>query len=201
MKKSLSILALLAIFFMNMLQAQVNIGGNPVSFVVEKTVFLEPITFDQMPPLNMEVIEAEDALWEAERALGMSKIGRRFGIEFEVDYDLHNSGNWTFLPDGGKLWRLGIECPGALSINLIFDQYRLPAGATLYVFSEDTHDKIGGFTDRNNQADNFFATDIVLSDKIIIEYFQPEHAGFEGVLRLATIVHGYRGSSAFQKGF
>jgi hypothetical protein len=149
----------------------------------------------------MATIEAEDEEWEAELAAGMIKIGRRFGIELEVDYDLHNSGNWTYLPDGGKLWLLGIECPQALSINLIFDQYRLPAGATLYIYSADKSDKIGGFTDYNNQADNLFATDIVLSDKIVIEYYQPANTTFDGELRLATVVHGYRGSSAYPRGF
>ncbi|MDR2972959.1 MAG: T9SS type A sorting domain-containing protein [Bacteroidales bacterium] len=183
------------------LQAQVNIGGNPVSFDYEGKGILEPLIFVQTPPLDMAVVEAEDEQWEAERTAGMMKIGRRFGIEFEVEYDLHYSGTWTCLPDGGKLWRLGVECPEALSINLIFNRYRLPSGATLYIYSEDKHDKIGGFTDYNNQADNFFATDVVLSDKIVIEYYQPVNADFDGELRLATIVHGYRGPGEFTKGF
>ena len=185
----------------NVLEAQVSIGGKPVSYNYEEKSVLEPLTFVQTPPLDMAVVEAEDAQWEAERAAGMIKIGRRFGIEFTVDYDIHNSGTWTCLPDGGRLWRLGVECPEALSINLIFDQYRLPYGATLYIFSEDKHDKIGGFTDYNNQADNFFATDVVLSDKIVIEYYQPADADFDGELRLATIVHGYRGPGDLAKSF
>jgi len=197
----LSLMTLFTILCMNMLQAQVNIGGNPVSYKYEKTGTLEPISFEQMPPLDMKTIEAEDAQWDADVAAGITKIGRRFGIEFEVDYDLQNSGTWANLPDGGKLWRLGIECPGALSINLIFDRYRLPKGSTVYVFAENESDKIGGFTDYNNQADNFFATDIVLSDKIVIEYYQPGNAAFDGELRLATVVHGYRGSSAYPKSF
>jgi len=202
MKKILfSSLTLLALLCMNILQAQVNIGGTPISFNYEKTGLLEPLTFEQMPQIDMAIIEIEDAQWEAERAAGVTKIGRRFGIEFEVDYDLHNSGIWTELPDGGKLWRLGVECRGALSINLIFDQCRLPKGATLYVFSVDKHDILGGFTNRNNQADNFFATDIVSSDKIIIEYYQPVNADSDGELRLATIVHGYRGLSLSKKLF
>ena len=202
MKKiTLLSLMLFSLLCMNMLQAQVNIGGNPVSFTYEKSGILEPLIFDEMPPLNMSVVEAEDAQWEAERLTGMIKIGRRFGIEFEVDYAFDNSGKWTYLPNGGKLWRLGIECPEALSINLIFDQYRLPAGATLYIYSADKRDKIGGFTEYNNQADNFFATDVVLSDKVIIEYYQPANADFDGELRLATIVHGYRTPSTFTKAF
>jgi AraC-like DNA-binding protein len=70
---------------MNFLQAQVNIGGTPVSFNYEESKFLESLAFEQMPPLDMVAIEAEDEQWEAERAAGMMKIGRRFGIEFEVD--------------------------------------------------------------------------------------------------------------------
>ncbi|MCL2246356.1 MAG: T9SS type A sorting domain-containing protein [Lentimicrobiaceae bacterium] len=187
---------------MNLIQAQVNIGGDPISFGYEKTGILTPLNdFEQMPPINMSVIEAEDAQWEVERAAGMMKIGRRFGITFEVDYDLHNSGIWTSLPDGGKVWRLGIECSGALSINLIFDQYRLPKGATLYIYGNKKSDKLGGFTDYNNQADNFFATDIVLDDKIIVEYYQPNHVEFDGVLRIANIIHGYRGLSLSAKVF
>ncbi|MDR2972960.1 MAG: hypothetical protein LBU83_13725, partial [Bacteroidales bacterium] len=189
-KNGILVLTLLILLCIN-LQAQINIGGNPVSFDYEGKRILEPLIFVQTPLLDMAVVEAEDAQWEAERAAGMIKIGRRFGIEFEVEYDLHNSGTWTCLPDGGKLWRLGVECPEALSINLIFDQYRLPSGATLYIYSEDKYDKIGGFTDYNNQADNFFATDVVLSNKIVIEYFQPVNADFDGELRLATIIHGY----------
>jgi len=185
---------------MNILQAQVNIGGEPMSYSYEKTGILTPITFEQMPPLDMAIIEAEDIQWEAERAAGVFKTGRRFGIEFEVDYDLHNSGIWTNLPNGGKLWRLGIECFDAFSINLIFDQYRLPKGATLYIYDENKRDKIGGFTEYNNQADYFFATDIILSEKIIIEYYQPCNADFEGELRLATVVHGYRGPGAYSRG-
>ena len=194
-------LVLIALFGTNNLQAQINIGGNPVSYNYEERAILDPLTFVQTPPLDMTVVEAEDVQWEAERAAGMTKTGRRFGIEFEVNYDLHNSGTWTCLPDGGKLWRLGVECPKALSINLIFDQYYLPAGATVYIYSEDKRDKIGGFTNYNNQADNFFATDVVLSDKIVIEYFQPVDAAFDGELRLATIVHGYRGPGEFMRGF
>ena len=181
------------------LQAQINVGGNPVSFQYEGKSVLESPIFVQTPLLNMAVVEAEDAQWETERAAGMMKIGRRFGIEFEVEYDLHNSGTWSCLPDGGRLWCLGVECPDALSINLIFDRYRLPYGATLYIYSEDKRDKIGGFTDYNNQTDNFFATDVVLSDKIIIEYYQPAAVDFDGELRLATIVHGYRGPGEMAK--
>ena len=198
--KKIAVLALtLFALLCTNLQAQINIGGTPLSYDYEGKGILDPLIFIQTPPLDMAAVEAEDAQWEAERAAGMMKIGRRFGIEFQVEYDLYNSGIWTCLPDGGRVWRLGVECPEALSINLIFDKYRLPQGATLYIYSEDRRDKIGGFSDYNNQADNFFATDVVLSDKIVIEYFQPADAHFDGELRLATIVHGYRGPGEFTR--
>jgi len=203
MKKiNLFILMLLALLCMNALQAQVNIGGTPKSYECEKNgMFLEPPVFVQTAPLDMAAIEAEDAQWEAERAAGMLKIGRRFGIEFEVQYDLYNSGTWTYFPDGSELWRLGVECPDALTINLIFDRYHLPAGATLYIYNAYKRDLIGGFTNYNNQDDYAFATDVVDGDRIIIEYYQPANTEFEAELRLGTIVHGYRGTLIYDKGF
>jgi hypothetical protein len=45
-----------------------------------------------------------------------------FGKEFEVDFNLLNSGVWTDLANGDRLWRLGISSKNAYSLNLIFNK-------------------------------------------------------------------------------
>ena len=201
-KNTILSLIFISLLYLNTLQAQVNIGGTPKSYECEKTgILIDPPVFVQTAPLDMAAIEAEDTQWEIERALGGTKIGRRFGIEFEVQYDLYNSGAWTYFPDGSELWRLGIECPDALTINLIFDRYRLPAGATLYIYNANKRDMIGGFTNYNNQEDYYFATDLVEGDQIVIEYYQSANTEFEAELRLGTIVHGYRCTLIHEKSF
>ncbi|MDR2425074.1 MAG: hypothetical protein LBD59_10195, partial [Prevotellaceae bacterium] len=67
-----------------------------------------------MPALNMALIYQED---ESDEANGLPP---RFGYSHPVNYDLTNSGEWTTLANGDKIWRLNIECAGALSINLLY---------------------------------------------------------------------------------
>lgn len=40
-------------------------------------------------------------------------IPPRFGQRLKVNYTIDNSGEWTDLLDGGKIWRLSINSPGA----------------------------------------------------------------------------------------
>ena len=61
----------------------------------------------------------------------------QFGHPFEVDFNLNNSGNWTTLDNGDRLWLLSIECPEAKSINLLYDKYWLPEGATLHIYNKN----------------------------------------------------------------
>ena len=42
----------------------------------------------------------------------------RFGASHDVNYSLENSGSWADVSDG-RVWRLNISSPGALTINLI----------------------------------------------------------------------------------
>lgn len=194
--KNLFLISILWIGLSVVSNAQINIGGLPVSFSLETKTAAEEIPFVRTAVLDMESIEQEDLFEDT----GFSKLGRRFGIDHIVDYGMDGSGVWSCLQDGSKLWRLGIECPDALSINLTFDQYLLPPGATLYLYSDDKSDVLGGFTSYNNQADGYFATSFVFSDRIIIEYHQPVDAEFDGVLHLWRITHGYRGPGEFLKG-
>lgn len=195
MKKPFFVTFILITLFIHGVFAQINIGGTPYGLSEAAKSLTEEVPFVVTPALDMQAIVAEDEREDH----GIHKIGRRFGIEHDVDYGLHNAGVWSCLPDGGKLWRLGVECPEALSINLIFDQYLLPSGATLYLFDENGKDILGGFTDYNNQEDGFFATSLIFSDRIIIEYYQPADAEFDGALHLQQIIHGYRGAGEFLK--
>ena len=75
-----------------------------------------------MPSLDIETIRRED-IEDMQNGLPF-----RFGYKHEVDYTLENSGEWTDLPDGGRLWPLEISCQGAFSINLTYDRFWLPEG-------------------------------------------------------------------------
>ncbi len=169
--------------------AQINIGGSPYAWDnTFKTDADIPIV--RMPLLDMQKIKDED---EADEQTGLPP---RFGYKHEVTLTLDNSGIWTELEDGSRLWQLEIHCPNAQSVNLTFSKFRLPEKGVMYVYSKDKKHSIGGFTHQNNKGTDAnprgFATGLVFSERIIIEYFEPVESKSKSIINISGIVHGYR---------
>jgi hypothetical protein len=108
---------------------QISTAEEPVSFRTANIPALRTNdrTAKSMPSFDIERIQAEDREEESK--------GRppRFGYRQEVNYNLDNSGEWTTLPDGSRIWRLAISSPGALSINLLYDKFWIPDGAKFFI--------------------------------------------------------------------
>ena len=165
------------------LMAQISSGGTPVSFTKAVRADIHAVT---MPPVDVAALLAEDSI---EQGKG---IPYRFGFPFEVNYDLDNSGTWENLNDGGRLWRLRVECPGAYSINLVYDEFWLPEGAKFFIYNEDRSYVIGAFTERNNKEYEKFATALVKGDVSILEYYEPADVEEPGVISIQRIIHAYK---------
>jgi len=176
--------------------AQISQGGEPLSFETEKANSLSEIKFQKMPPVDTEALKAEDAKTDYEGGQPW-----RFGKNIEVDFDTKNSGTWSTLKDGTKIWRLGIYSPGAVSINLTFEKYRLPEGSELFIYTPNKKEILGAFTEFNNRDDGKFAATLLPGDKIIVEYNEPAHVEFSGEINLSRVTHGYRGVYEFSKAF
>ncbi len=164
--------------------AQLSQGGTPPSFSRTLTAGLDT---RQMPSIDVEQYLVEDSI---DQSLG--GIPFRFGAEIEVDFGLQNAGEWTTLSGGDRIWRLKVTSEGAYSINLIFDRYKLPPGAKLFIYNQDRSEILGAFTDLNNKRHGMLGTAPVPGDNIILEYFEPANAEFPGEVHLKTVVHAYR---------
>jgi hypothetical protein len=110
---------------------QISTGESPVSFSSDIVPASDTRDVKTLPALDMETIHQED---EEDEQNG---IPPRFGYRHSVNYSLDNSGTWTILPNNDKIWQLEIYCPGALSINLLYDKFQLPEGAKFFVFSSN----------------------------------------------------------------
>lgn len=177
--------------------AQISQGGEPRSFDPAKAnIFSAKVPVAEMSYVDVDALRAEDALVDQYKDRPW-----RFGENLYVDLAPSNAGEWINFPNGDRIWRLCIYSPGAISINLTFDQYRLPDGADLFVYNESRTDVIGAFTSQNNQNDGVFATSLVQGDKIYIEYFEPASVQFPGEIHLYRVTHGYRGIMDFAKAF
>lgn len=101
----------------------------------------------------------------------------RFAVPVWVNYNTQNSGVWQQLEDGGKIWRLKVNIPGALGTITYYDQFWLPKGGKFWVYSEDSRQYIGAiisdFIESSKEEPIEFATAIIYGDNVVYEYYQP----------------------------
>lgn len=187
----------LALFFALMclgVNAQESHGGKPLSFI--RTNELKG-TFHT---LEMPAVDAVALMKEDEENVGKD-MPYRFGFNHYGFYTPENCGTWTTLKTGERVWRLGIKCPEALSINIAFAQFVIPEGAKLFLYNKTRDYVLGSFTSKNMQPDGQFGVDLVPGDEIVVEYNEPAKAEFKGQLNIFRITHGYRDLFKIAKAF
>ncbi len=160
----------------------------------------EPYSFqhdldEKVPIERVKTLDVQKAL-EEDIEKGISN---RFSKAINVEINLDNSGEWTNLEDGSRVWRLAIESKGAYSINLTYDNFYMPNGGRFYIYNADTSMVRGAFTKRNNKnygsEENpirHFSTAPVSGSKIILEYYEPYYSKGKGSINIATVARDYR---------
>lgn len=144
---------------------------------------------ESLPALNLTTITAEDIIDE------QNGLPPRFGVPVDVNYNLTNSGIWTILPNNDRIWRLKITCLEAVSINLLYDQFWLPEGAKLHLYTQEKTQMLGAFTSENNRGTSNnpskFTTGLLFDESIILELYEPKNVENLSVLSIDKVVHGY----------
>jgi hypothetical protein len=159
--------------------------GNPLSWsgkLPKDIEVIEAPTFDVAEQLEIDAINTATA----------KHLGNRFGYEHEMDLGINSDGSWFTTPKGDHVWRLGLSATGAYSINLIFDKFYLPEGSKLHFYAADKSQLIGAYTADNNNAQNMLGTELVNSDKAVLELFVPKGKKADAKLHIQTLVHGYK---------
>ena len=192
MKKILSLLLTILTFSVLQSKAQ-TFGGVPQSF--SKKFLSNNIPAKSMAPVDVDALMAEDALNTGK------DIPYRFGYNHYVNINADQQGLWETLPNGDKVWRMKIVCPDALSINLAFDQFNIPQGAKLFLYTPDKNYVVGSYTNENIQEDFQFGTDLIPGSEVIVEYNEPAFPSFHGQLNIFRITHGYRDMFKYAKAF
>jgi len=141
----------------------------------------------QMPSFDLEKIMAEDAVNDNIRG----KL-YRFGHEFKVDIDVKKEGTLDVLSNGDHVYRIKITSEEAKSLNFVFNTYRVPTGATIYLYNEGKTDWLGAYTNVFNREDEMLGTWMVEGESVFIEYTEPKNVIGQGELNIGRVVHGYR---------
>lgn len=146
----------------------------------------------QLPGVDLEKALAEDRL-AASKGLPL-----RYGLVSSVDTawidgSESQGGSWQTLADGSLLWRLVVSAPQVKSLDFGFSEFRLPAGAKLWLISEDRSSVHGPYTDADNPAAGSpFHTPFVVGEKTLIELVVPAHKRDFLRLHLASAARAYR---------
>ncbi len=181
---------LLSLFLVLQISAQVTNEGEPISW---KVTNLRNTTPKIMPTIDLASLQAEDLINDSRR-----DIPWRFGTELSVHLTMTNSGVWDVLPNGDRIWRLNVISEGANTLNFVFDDFYLPAGAKLYFYNNTRTDLLGAYTSSQNREDRQLGTWFVDGDNVWIEYFEPQNQIGNGSLIISKVVHGYRSVSETQ---
>jgi len=187
MKKNL--LLYLFLCFSVTLSAQITNEGTPKSWNSNRVSNLEAI---KMPAFNLEQLQAEDAVNDKK-----GDAPWRFGKEFIVNYTLENSGKWTTLENGDRIWQIRFQSDNAVTLNFLFEDFYLPRGGSIYLYNNDKTDLLGAYTHVENNSERTLGTWLVDGEDVWIEYYEPAKVAGQGILQIGKVVHGYRTQSQF----
>ncbi|MDO4672010.1 MAG: T9SS C-terminal target domain-containing protein, partial [Porphyromonadaceae bacterium] len=83
------------------------------------------------------------------------------------------------LDNGKKIYRLNLQGEDAKGIILYYNQFEIPKGGKLFIYSKDKSVVHGAYTEATNPARGHFATSPIMSEHIVMEY-EPENNEDEG---------------------
>lgn len=189
MKRVVGIVVLMFHFFHALTQIQ---GDGVGQYTVVKSATEAIATINFLQP-DIQKLRLED---EKNDIKGAGPW--RFGFNHETSLTLENSGSWTMLPNGAKVWRLKVSSKNAQTINLTFNGVVIPQGNELYVSSTDGAVVLGKFTEKHLYKGEL-GSELIPGSSAIIEYYvAPENSTNNGQLEIVTVTHGYRTTSEFQ---
>jgi hypothetical protein len=173
-------------------EAQISKGGTPYSFGSNfKNLNTSPLKILEVEAPDMEKVRQEDA---------QTVNTNRFAVARPVNLTPQNSGQWTNLENGDRIWRLHIQSKDALSLRVLFSKFWLPEGAKVYIYTPDRQYIQGAFTNLNHQASLRFANIPLDSDELIVEYYEPRNVSKAGMIEIFRVDYGYRPFADFESG-
>lgn len=125
-----------------------------------------------------------------------------FAKSFDKSYALKETGNWLPIKEG-KLWQIAFSSKGAYSLNLILSGMKIPEGAVIFAYTPGYKNIAGPFTSSYNTKSGILPIQPLPGQEIILEYFEPLKAEFEGKFVVSKISHDFTDilKTSLNKGF
>jgi hypothetical protein len=187
------LLSLVCIYTISVSHSQTKAGYTPPNFkdkVPAATTFFTLGKIDNVQESNNARLINETT---------MDKM-MRFGKEVSTNIDFISSAEKFTQPNGRVLYQFGIKSKGALSINLILENFYLADDARLFLTDPKSKKYIGAYTSINNNEAEVLGTELINSDEIVLVLDEPANAQKASRFAIKTIVHGFEDLEALAKG-
>lgn len=122
----------------------------------------------------------------------------RFGHEIDVEVDVLANASVEKFENGAVLYRYAVKSKGALSLNFVFDVFDLKKGSLMYIFDAKGDAFTGAYSFLNVNVEKNLGTDVLKSDEVIIEIYEPKNNVGTSSVHLSKVVHGFRDVDSFQ---
>ncbi len=119
-------------------------------------------------------------------------IPKRFAVAQPLRIDICRQGAWTNLGEGTRICRLALHAPGAQAIILYYDEFEIPEGGKLFVYSRDQRMVAGAFDHSSNVDGGGFANEMIPGETVVIEYAETSQVRQKASLILDEAGYVYR---------
>jgi len=177
----------LLLIFADIVSGQISQGGRPLEAPVLKS---RGIPVAAMPKVDNHILQ-QKALRASEQDLQLKPF--RFAHSFEVTISPETDGQWIYNIRGFDIWQIRIVSRGAYSLNLIFEEFNLPFGARLFLYSEQENQYLGAFTSFNNKSTGKFAVSPVAGDELVVHYEVPAGVNGKDNFVISRVNHDFMG--------
>jgi len=186
------LLLLLTLFLasLNFAKAQVKTNFNNAEVMTTKGKFGKNFLTKSphtIPAKNIKMLLEREAL---ESKPGEAKPFR-IAEAVKVDIDVVKEAAWVE-EAGFAHGKYTIVASGAKSISANFDQFKLPRGSELYVYSANGKMITGPVTENENNENNFWGTWVYKGEALTVDFKTPIESKSEIKLHISSIAYGYK---------
>jgi lysyl endopeptidase len=184
------LLSIMLLGFVSLTNAQVKTNFNNREQITAQGKFSKnfrgksPFT---IPSRDIKTLLEKDA---SESASGQPKPFK-IAEAVEVDIDVVKEADWVE-EDEFAYAQFSVIAAGAKSVSANFDQFYLPKGTELYVYSENGEMITGPVTDAENNQNNFWGTWVYKGGKLTVDLRVPVVSKSLFRLHISSIAYGYK---------
>jgi V8-like Glu-specific endopeptidase len=164
------------------LSAQLSRGGRPLEGASLGSSFQW---------INLDDVRMDEFLLQDQADALRGRKNQRIAREIPVSLDPERDGTWEILPDGSRIWRLGIRAKGAKALGMVFNRYFLVKGARLFLYDPVKEKVLGAYTEDNNKSTAILPVSYLPGEELIMQLEVPANLTFYGELQAATVRYAY----------